>query len=146
MKQVPAAVVEILIKKSQFTLNWDLVPLNPKIEFWTGLDTLSFDYPSLPPPPPSPTPPQLQGDRMWRLISVSPVDTIFVSLIIPSMVSVFSFRSQHFLSGFSTPSLTSTSCPVIFQVSMTFSPELAFPPCLQNCCLFSKLPLWTSRH
>ena len=98
MKQVPAAVVEILIKKSQFTLNWDLVPLNPKIEFWTALD--SFDYPSLPPPPP---PPQLQGDLMWRLISVSPVDTIFVSLIIPNMVSTFPFRSQHFLSGFSTP-------------------------------------------
>ena len=97
-KQVLAAVVEILVQKSQFTLNWDLVPSLPplqknwdldrtchfefwlpqntpsqKIEIWTGLGTLSFDYPSLPL--------ELQGHRMWRLISVSPVDTISLTLL-----------------------------------------------------------------
>ena len=48
VKQVLAAVVEILVQKFQFTLNWELVPsllpLPPKIEIWTGLGTFSFDY------------------------------------------------------------------------------------------------------
>ena len=54
VKQVLAAVVEILVQKSQFTLFWDLVqstsptPTHPKIEIWTvsvsPVDTISFSH------------------------------------------------------------------------------------------------------
>ena len=43
-----------------------------EIEIWTGLGTLSFDYPSLQAPLP-----EFQGTRMWRLISASPTDSIW---------------------------------------------------------------------
>ena len=193
MKQVLTPVVEIVVQKSQFTLNWDLVqftppppqlkfgqdlalwvlitpvyppPPTPQIEIWTGLGTLSFDYPSLPPspnwnwtrlgtlsfdypslpPPPieiwtglgtlsittvyphpklkldrtrhfefwlpqfTPHPPKLkfgqdlvlwvlttpvylpppefQGARMWRLISVSPVDTFSFLIHVKKIVLI----------------------------------------------------------
>ena len=43
---------------------------------WTGLGPLGLGWtgPHLPPPP------DFQGARMWRLISVSPVDTIWFKL------------------------------------------------------------------
>ena len=49
-----------------------------KIEIWTGLGTLSFDYKDN---PPLPLPSELQGNRMLRLISVSPMDTISLNAL-----------------------------------------------------------------
>ena len=81
-----------------------------KIEIWTGLGTLSFDYPRLPPPPhwnldrtwhfdfwlPQ-SPPPLR-DRMWRLISVSPwIPSCFIvgTKPIPKLILLNSCPKSH---------------------------------------------------
>ena len=82
-------MVEILVQKSQSTLNWDLVQNTPKIWNLDRTWDLSFDYPRIHPTQPTPWKLKFGQDlglwvlttpeyplRMWRLISVSPVGTI----------------------------------------------------------------------
>ena len=148
MKQVLTPVVEIVVQKSQFTLNWDLVQFTPppqlkfgqdlalwvlttpvypppqieigqdlalwvlttpvypppKLKFgqdlalwvlpqftptpnwnWTGLGTLSFDYPSLPPTP------QIE---IWTGLGTLTLD--YPSLPTPTRVSGSSYVETNF--------------------------------------------------